>query len=125
MNTVKSSKPALFVDWASVLDYGELYEWLVSKQDKISIVLLVPDPTNNDFSVATDFEPDVVLRNSSKKPLPDIAFKTAAILAVQDTSNLVPVIGIDMNQDVLDMYEEAGVIIVSQPHYVDREMGLR
>lgn len=131
MNTVNNSQPALIVDWDSVKFYSEVHEWLTQQQDKIAVVLLVNNPEEDDFDENTTaagpigFEPSVVLRNSAKKPMPNIAFKTAAILAVQETSNLVPVIGIDGEQDVLDMYEEAGIVVVTQPHYIDKIMGLR
>jgi hypothetical protein len=131
MNTVSNSQPALIVDWNSIQYYGDLHEWLLAKQNQIAVVVLVSDPANNDFNERESdagpigFEPSVVLRNSAKKPMPNIAFKTAAILAVQETSNLVPVVGIDGDDDVLDMYEEAGIVVTAKPEYLDKVTGLR
>lgn len=131
MNTVSNSQPALLIDWDSVKFYSDVHEWITKQQDKIAVVLLVNNPEEDDFDENTTvagpigFEPSVVLRNSAKKPMPNIAFKTAAILAVQETSNLVPVVGIDGDDDVLDMYEEAGIVVTAKPEYLDKVTGLR
>lgn len=122
MNTVKSTQPAILVDWNDLKDFPAFTEWVINAQNKITVVLLVSDPKLSDFdvdSLKTDklFEPDVVLRNSAKKPMPNIAFKTAALLAVQDMSNLKVVAAFDGDQDTVDMYNEGGVPITAKTEW--------
>lgn len=112
MDTVNQKEPAILVDWDDVQDKPIYADWLVKRQKNIKIVLLVTDPKNNDFDFGeSSLEPDVVLRNSLKAPMPDLLFKTTAVVTIQESSNLVPVIGVDDSYQVQDMYDEAGVVI--------------
>jgi len=108
-----NTRPAIVVDYEAIKDSPATVEYLNRKQRHAAIVLFV---RGNDY-VPDDSFPlfDAVLSN--RKGIPDIAFKTAALVVVQDSSNLVPVVGIDNNIDVLNMYEDAGMLITQQTGY--------
>lgn len=113
MDTVNAKEPAILVDWSELQGWEDVYgEWLKKRQKNIKVVFLVTDPKNNDFDYGeSGIEPDVVLRNSVKAPMPDLLFKTTAIVTIQESSNLVPVIGVDDSGAVRKMYDEAGVVV--------------
>lgn len=104
-----NTKPAIIVDWEHVNWYEGYDEWLADRDEQLAIILIVPNPHLLDYDFDSLFKPAVVLRNSVKTPLPEIAFKTSAVLTVQGASNMDPVIAWDPDSDITDMYREAGV----------------
>lgn len=112
MDTVNAKEPAILVDWDDVHDWPIYDAWLAKRQKNIKVVLLVSNPQEHDFEYDNlQFEPDVVLRNSIKAPMPDLLFKTTAVVTIQESSNLVPVIGVDDSGAVREMYDDAGVVL--------------
>jgi len=112
MDTVNAKEPAILVDWDDVHDWDAYADWLAKRQKNVKIVLLVSNPQEHDFEYnGLRFEPDVVLRNSLKAPMPDLLFKTTAVVTIQESSNLVPVIGVDDSGAVREMYDDAGVVL--------------
>jgi len=109
-----NTQPAIIVDWEHVNAYEGYDEWLAEHDEQLAIILIVPDPENNDYDFDAKFEPAVVLRNSLKKPMPLIAFKTTAVLTVQESSNMIPVVAWDDDADVIDMYRAAGVPVTTE-----------
>lgn len=105
-----SKQSAILVDYELFADNPVLRGWLLVKQLSAKIILLVSNPDDRDFAheVWPDFEVDAVLRNH--KHTLDIAFKTAALCVMQD-SLVDPVVAIDDDPLVVDMYESGGVLI--------------
>lgn len=117
-----ASFPCILVDYEQARRFPKYNQWLKEKQTDdchVEIVMLVTNPKVNDYtqtSTDIDFEPTVVLRNSGS--LPHIIFKTNALLAVQEISNLLPVIAWDNNLRVMDVYRAGGVPITDELSYL-------
>lgn len=105
--------PAILVDYDMYTAEHAVRLWLQSKQNYAKIILLVSDPDHHDYDPAEDFvedtvEFDAVLRNH--KSLRDIVFKTSALCVMQD-SLVSPVVAVDADYTVQDMYHDGGVLV--------------
>lgn len=108
----------IIVDYDMFSYYGSVRRWLKLREKFTTFILLVTDPEHNDYDPGDsrwhDEVPfDVVIRNAKTPPLPDLAFKTAALCAVQENSNVIPVIALDQDLHVQQMFEDGGVLIAN------------
>lgn len=116
MDTVNS---AVLVDYDLYELNPELRLWCFLNKDKASFVLLVTEPTLHDYDPATHNPvpeaPDwqAVIRN--KAGTPDIVFKTSALCVLQDHSNLLPVLAIDGDPEIQQMFRDGGVLLSGIP----------
>lgn len=110
-----TTRTAILVDFDLWKAHETVQRWIKLRENKASLVLLVTDPEHNDFDWEnTDIPFDTpewaaVMRNSMH--LRDIAFKTSALVILQDSSNLAPVIALDDDLHVQQMYEDGGVLL--------------
>jgi len=112
---------------AILVDYN-LYAYNVSVRSWLSIrkrrapetafVLLVSDPAHEDYDAedkrwnglgTVEMEFDAVIRNSGGKR--DITFKLNALHVIKDVSNLIPVLALEEDLYVQQMFEDNGVLI--------------
>lgn len=125
MDTKSGTQPAVVVDYADYLVNPALRQWLAQKQRAAAIVLLVTDPTaqDYDYDIFETLFPDeipvnfaAVLRNSTKTPLDGLVFKVTSLVILQDSSSMTPVLAIDSNLNILEMYEDGGVLMALTPN---------
>ena len=105
---------AILVDWDLYRTNPYTQDFINDRLGQARMVLLVSDPQRNDYEYEAHFgipyvEWDAVVRNSAG--LNNVAFKATALTVLQDSSTLVPVIGLDANNTVNSMYREGGVLI--------------
>lgn len=112
-----TGRTAIIVDF-NMWSYYERVRAVVERLSHHSqVILTVSDPEWHEFDY--NHYPDspewaVVIRNSKK--LPSLAFKTQALVFVQDGSNLNPVLAFDQDLEVQQMYEDGGVLIAMGPN---------
>src|SRR5690606_19480263 len=112
MDTFKA-QPAILVDYDMYTAEHSVRLWLKARQSNAKLILLVSDPDHHDYDPSADFveddvEFDAVLRNH--KATRDIAFKTSALCVMQD-SLVNPVVALDPDYTVNEMYREGGVLV--------------
>lgn len=117
----------ILVDWTLFRTHPYVQDFVEARVGQARMVLLVTDPTEDDFefpdesthlplTTQTDIvhprpqiDWDVVIRNSGGADV--VAFKATALSVIQDVSKLEPVIALDANRAVNDMYREGGVLV--------------
>lgn len=103
----KKDTLAILVDAATFMLSPHLKDYLNDKSRHASLILL--DDTNTyDWQ---DGDPDwaVIIRNHQRTD--PMAFKTSALCAIQDSSNLLPAVAIDDSTEAQAMFEEGGVLV--------------
>ena len=110
-----TARTAILVDYDMWRYFDRVKYWVKLREKNAALILLVSEPEVNDFEWDdTRNPPDTpewaaVIRNS--KHLKDIAFKTAALCVVQDSSSLIPTIALDQDLAVQQMFEDGGVLL--------------
>jgi len=97
---------------AELLTNQRTRNWVTNKSKHAAVVVLETQPGSLDKILTTSsitFMPAAILGNT--KHLDDLVFKTAALCVIQDSSNLIPTVAIDDNVEILNMYEEGGVLV--------------
>jgi hypothetical protein len=109
MDTTKkrNKSPAMLVDWDHVNAFANYESYVADKDDKLAIVLIVPNPYAYDYEDDALFEPTVVLRNMGG--LSDRKFKEQALSIMTEVSNLQVIAAWDDDPDVLEMYRQQGI----------------
>lgn len=113
MDTVRT---AIIVDFNTWSYYERVRAWVERMSYRSNVVLVVSDPEWHEFDY--DHYPEspewaAVFRNSKK--LPDIAFKTQVLVFLQESSNLTPVLAVDQDLMVQQMFEDGGVLVSMGP----------
>lgn len=109
MDTKKNA--AILVDYDLYSTNQFVRDYVSDRSFHAALVMLVSNPDHNDFEPG-DVDPEfsAVIRNSARTP--DIVFKTSALCVLQDSSNLIPVLAFDGNDEALDMFWDGGVLSV-------------
>lgn len=110
----KQKQSAILVDFNMYSHYPTVQRWVELRENKTQLVLLISDPVHNDFDPtssrwANGPEWAAVLTNTGGTK--DLVFKTSALCVVQDMSNLLPVIALDDDLHVQQMFEDGGVLL--------------
>lgn len=108
-------KVAILVDYDLFRLSPTLRTWCKSRENKATLVMLVTHPKYHDYKPAdpsdgAEAEFPITIRNTASHP--DLVFKTSALCVLQDMSDLYPVIAVDANRDIRQMYFDGGAIIV-------------
>lgn len=111
----------ILVDWRLYKQNPYTQDFIQERIGQARMVLLVSDPTTHDYDQeAAAREPntvpyvewDVIIRNTGD--LLDVDFKKKALNVLQDVSDLIPVIGLDIDFRVNMMYRGQGVLITTE-----------
>lgn len=111
MGTDSKQQAAILVDYDHFAYFPQVQAWVAKKSKHAAVVALMTTDRELPDEHAELF--DVVIRRNNPK-MNDLAFKVAALAAVQSMSNLIPVVGIDPDYTVLMTYEDGGVLYASQ-----------
>jgi hypothetical protein len=114
----------ILVDWRLYRQNPYTQDFVTAREGQARMVLLVSDPLSHDYdheeanAHTGDLESvpyiewDAVIRNTGG--LEDVDFKKKALNILQDASDLVPVIGLDIDYRVNKMYRGQGVLITTE-----------
>lgn len=117
----------ILVDWRLYRQNPYTQDFVTAREGQARMVLLVSDPLSHDYdheqaladaetrpdhTTVPYIEWDAVIRNTGG--LDDVDFKKKALNILQDASDLVPVIGLDIDYRVNKMYRGQGVLITTE-----------
>lgn len=110
----------ILVDWRLYRQNPYTQDFVTAREGQARMVLLVSDPLSHDYDheealaepAVPYIEWDAVIRNTGG--LEDVDFKKKALNILQDASDLVPVIGLDIDYRVNKMYRGQGVLITTE-----------
>lgn len=120
----------IIVDWPLFKDNPWVQDFIREREGMARMVLVVPTPNTDDYTwdehpPGLDNPPvqngqqmlypmpeiawDAVIRNSGN--LQNVVFKATALSVIQDASTMEPVIALDPDHAVNEMYRDGGVLI--------------
>lgn len=105
---------AVLIDWNLFIESPYVQDLVSGWETHTRVVLLVEHPDSFDYEADThptvpEIAWDMVIRNSGG--LDSVTFKEKAIKILKEVGDTQPVIGLDRNLFVSEMYKREGVLI--------------